>query len=88
LKWGICNLPAGSKYSKYSKHKEKHFKLGGHMINEPAKNPGNKRVFLEANLSNWKQLSEEQKKEIVRRIYDGAVAGLSEAEGRKKPNSD
>lgn len=47
------------------------------MINEPAKNPGNKRVFLEANLSNWEQLSEEQKKEIVRRIYDGAVAGLA-----------
>ena len=38
--------------------------------------PKGDRVFLEANLGNWEQLSEEQKKEVVRRIYDGAVAGL------------
>ena len=57
------------------------------MINEPARNPGNKRVFLEANLSNWEQLSEEQKKEIVRRIYDGAVAGL-ELNSKSKSNRE
>jgi predicted Fe-S protein YdhL (DUF1289 family) len=39
------------------------------------------RVFLEANIGNWEQLSDEQKKEIVRRIYDGAVAGLGRRSG-------
>jgi hypothetical protein len=43
--------------------------------------PKGERVFLEANLGNWEQLSEEQKKEIVRRIYDGAVAGLGRKSG-------
>jgi hypothetical protein len=48
------------------------------MSNEEQNKPESNRVFLEANLGNWEQLSEEQRKEIVRRIYDGAVAGLGQ----------
>jgi hypothetical protein len=43
--------------------------------------PKGERLFLEANLSNWEQLSDEQKKAIVRRIYDGAVVGLGRRSG-------
>jgi hypothetical protein len=46
--------------------------------------PKGDRVFLEVNLSNWEQLTDEQKKEISRRIYDGAVAGLGGSSGVKK----
>lgn len=49
--------------------------------------PKGDRVFLEANLGNWEQLSDEQKKEIVRRIYDGAVAGLGRGSGDKGPSA-
>ena len=55
---------------------------------EKPNSPKGDRVFLEANLGNWELLSDEQKKEIVRRIYDGAVAGLREAKVRKKPKGD
>ena len=48
------------------------------MSSEEQNKPESNRVFLEANIGNWEQLSDEQKKEIVRRIYDGAVAGLGQ----------
>lgn len=58
------------------------------MSNEPAKNPDNKRVFLEANLSNWEQLSDDQKNEIVRRIYDGAIKSFGQESRKGKTSED
>jgi hypothetical protein len=47
------------------------------MSNEEQNKPKDSRAFFDLNLSNWEDLSDQQKKELSQRIYEGFMGRVS-----------
>jgi hypothetical protein len=61
--------------------------LGGQMSNEEQNNSEGSRAFFDLNLSNWEDLSDQQKKELSQKIYEGFMGRVSK-EGTGSKSKD